>query len=237
LLARVFISRVYWTKLVTHYSHKIEQEENTNNNITMKVKSITARFLSAKRGKIKFEDELSSSSTHTVDSDSQKNKAPSTRRRPRIVCVDESHNILHEVEAVTSQEECLARWYTEEENAKMKEANNFTCKMVCRLSNDSYTSALTVAYQACAQGNLNEEQLREQVQQWAARTGLEHRCVKGASKDKQRRREALLSLAYNLTHENTHLSTAQVQELMAQECQAITEQAARFALAVGRAQA
>jgi hypothetical protein len=47
----------------------------------------------------------------------------------------------------------------------------------------------------------------------------------------------LLSLAYNLSQENKHLSTAQIQELMAQECQAITEQAARFALAVGRAQA
>jgi hypothetical protein len=210
---------------------------NRNNSISMKVKSLTARLFSAKQGKNKFEDELSSSSTHTVERNSPKKEAASSRRRPRSVCVDESHNIVYEVEAVTSQEECLARWYTEEENAKMKEANNFTCKMVCRMSDDSYTSALTCAYQTCTQGKVNEEKLREQVQQWVARTGLELRCVKGASQDKKRRREALISLAYNFSHMNSHLSKAQVQELLAQECQTITEQAVHFALAVGRAQA
>ena len=205
---------------------------------TMRVKSLTARLLAAKRGKNKFEDELSSSSTHTVDHDSQKKEAStSSRRRPRSVWIDESHNVVHEIEAVTSQEECLARWYTEEENEKMKEANNFTFKLVCRMADDSYTSALTSAYQACAQGNVDAAKLREQVQQWASRTGLEHRCVKGASQDKRLRRDSLLSLAYNFPHENTHLSAAQVQERMAQECQAITEQAVRFALMVARAQA
>jgi hypothetical protein len=211
----------------------------------MKVKSITARLLSSKRGKTKFEDELCSSSTHTVNLDTEKTKSESSsgsdsrRCRPLNVCVDESHNVVHEVDAVMSQDECQARWYSEEEIGQLKEANNYTSKMVCRLSSssDPYSSALTAAYQqACSGGKVNEDQLREQVQQWVARTGLEQRCAKGASQGKQQRRDALLSLAYNLPHQHSHLSAAQIQELLAQEWQAITQPAVRFAVALAQAQ-
>eukprot|EP00523_Entomoneis_sp_CCMP467_P001001 CAMPEP_0168759512 /NCGR_PEP_ID=MMETSP0724-20121128/22264_1 /TAXON_ID=265536 /ORGANISM="Amphiprora sp., Strain CCMP467" /LENGTH=211 /DNA_ID=CAMNT_0008808443 /DNA_START=142 /DNA_END=774 /DNA_ORIENTATION=+ len=181
----------------------------------MKIKEITKAF--SVRGNSKPRELNKDDATiriSTAESDDSSNSLSGARLRVRFV-----EQPIHQHAPRDSDVDIKELWYTTEECKRLKDADNYTRKLVYTTvsitpttSEPTYGSVLIRTHEACSQAKedvafplsqAQQDELKQQLNLWNPRVGLENPIIKSvAKKDVYQRRKRTLEEAKKLTKDS-----------------------------------
>ena len=193
------------------------------------------------------DDEVSITSTFTIDLTGKQNPCPADQRHR--VTFDENRNVYHHMPV---EEECLQeRWYTSDDMRQMKSRTIFLAKEISRSdklqakqNTFSYPRAVLGVYLTCSTVQYETEDpplttsQRKQFHKWIdaaeSRIGIERVCIQEIRVDKYRRRLQVVDAVMDAQYQ-PNIACESHDELIRKAAQSVSRASRLFAREIASA--